>query len=91
MYQLLDGVANSDVSDLKERTKRYINPPLQYAYISWPTHLIGTERIPPMIIPTLHRFLETKFSLWLEVFSILGAVGNAIEVLQTTMDWLEVC
>ena len=97
MCKLPDGVANSDVSDLKDRTERYINPTLRYACVSWHTHLVGLVDADtilvrtPTIIPTLNQFLETKFLFWLEVFSVLGAARNAVEVLQVTRDWLEVC
>ena len=97
MCKLPDGVANSDVSDLKDRTERYINPTLQYVCMSWHTHLVGiidADTIPvhaPTIIPTLNQFLETKFLFWLEVLSVLGATRNAVEALQVTTDWLEVC
>ena len=97
MCKLPDGVANSDVSDLKQRTERYIDPALRYACMSWHTHLVGlveTNTIPahaPTITLTLHRFLETKFLFWLEVLSVVGAVRNAVEALQVTTDWLEVC
>ena len=94
MCKLPDGVANSDVSDLKDRTERYINPALQYACMSWHTHLISADTIParmPTIIPTLHQFLETKFLFWLEVLSVLGAARNAVKAMQITTGWLEVC
>ena len=97
MCKLPDGVANSDVSDLKQRTERYIDPALRYACMSWHTHLVGlveTNTIPahaPTITLTLHRFLETKFLFWLEVLSVVGAVRNAVEALQVATDWLEVC
>ena len=93
MCGLPDGVANSDVSDLKERTEQYINPALQYACMSWHTHLTDVDTIParaPTITGTLHRFLRTKFLFWLEVLSVLGAVRNAVEALEATMGWLEV-
>ena len=93
MCGLPDAVANSDVSDLKERTEKYINPALQYACMSWHTHLTDGDTIPahaPRITPTLHRFLGTKFLFWLEVLSILGTIRNAVEVLKATMGWLEV-
>ena len=93
MCQLPDGVANSDVSDLKERTKEYINPALQYACLSWHTHLIDVHMIPgyiSTITSTLYRFLETKFLFWLEVLSVLGATRNAVDALQVAKDWLEV-
>ena len=97
MCKLPDGVANSDVSDLKERTEKYINPALRYACVSWHTHLaelVDANTIParvPTTTPTLKKFLETKFLFWLEVLSVLGAARNAVDALQATTDWLEVC
>ena len=94
MCKLPDGVANSDVKDLKERTERYIDPALQYACISWHMHLIDVDTIPdhaPTITSTLHQFLETKFLFWLEILSVLGAARNAVGALQIITDWLEVC
>ena len=93
MCGLADGVANSDVSDLKERTEKYIDPALRYACTSWHTHLVDADTTPahtPTITPILRQFLETKFLCWLEVLSVLGAVRNAVEALQVTMDWLRV-
>jgi len=94
MCGLPDGVANSDVSDLKDRTERCIDPALRYACLSWYMHLINADTTPahaPTITPTLHQFLETKFLRWLEVLSVLGAVRNAVDALQAATDWLEVC
>jgi len=94
MCQLPDAVANSDVSDLKERVDTYIDPALQYACVSWHTHLLGVDVTPdsaPRITLTLHRFLEEKFLFWLEVLSVLCTVKNAVNALQATIDWLEVC
>ena len=94
MCKLPDSVANADVSDLKERTKKNINQALQYACRSWHMHLVGTDMMSvhaPTITPTLHKFLETKFLYWLEVLSVLGAVRNAVEALEVVVDWLKVC
>ena len=94
MCELPDDVANSDVSDLKERTERYIDPALQYACMSWHMHLVDADMIlarAPTITPVLHQFLEKKFLFWLEVLSVLGTVRNAVEALQVTADCLEVC
>ena len=96
MCKLPDGVANSDVSDLKERTEKFIDPALRYACVSWHTHLVGlvdADTIPahvPSIPPALHRFLETKFLFWLEVLSVLDVARNGVEALQAATDWLEV-
>ena len=91
--KLPDGVANSDVSDLKERRETYIDPALQYACVSWHVHLVEADTTPihmPAVTPALHRFLETKFLFWLEVLSVFCTTRTAVEALQATEDWLEV-
>jgi hypothetical protein len=93
MCRLPEAVANSDVSDLKERIERYIDPALQYACRSWHTHIVD-RHTPPVdtheITSALHRFLEKKFLSWLEVLSVLGAVRNAVDALHVVAGWLEV-
>jgi hypothetical protein len=94
MCKLPDAVENSDVSDLKERSEKYINPALRYACVSWHMHLIGAHTTAghmTTIIPTLCQFLEKKFLFWLEVLSVIGATRNAVDALQATVDCLEVC
>ena len=93
LCKLPDGAANSDINDLMERTKRYINPALRYTCRSWHAHLVGghaTLANTPEIASSIHHLLETKFLFWLEVLSVLGAARNAVEALQATVDWLEV-
>ena len=93
MCKLPDGVANSDVGDLKERVEQYLNPALQYVCKSWHTHLVDKQRIPasaPEITSALHRFLETKFLFWLDALSVLGVARNAVVALQAVVGWLEV-
>ena len=58
MCNLPDGVLNSEVSDLKERTREHIGQVLEYACRSWHKHLVGT--IPAHVAPVLHEFLENK-------------------------------
>ena len=95
MCKLPDGVTNSDIGDLKERVERYTNPALRYACTSWHTHLVDAHttpvHAPRAITPILHYFLETKFPFWLEVLSVLGAVGIGTRALQAAVGWLEVC
>jgi len=94
MCNLPDAATNSDVSDLKERVEKCIDPALQYACLSWHVHLVDAGTTPtrtPGITPILRRFLENKFLCWLEVLSVLGAVRNAVDALQVITDWLEVC
>ena len=93
MCELPDGVANSEVDDLEERTERYIDPALRYACESWHKHLVHERTARThVIISALRRFLEDKFLFWLEVLSVLGGVRGAIHALDATKKWLvEVC
>jgi len=92
MCELPDGVKNSQVDDLKERVERYIDRPLRYACRSWYKHLVATSPThTSVIIPVLHRFLEERFLFWLEVLSVLGAAREAVNALEATARWLNVC
>ena len=90
MCKLPDGVANSEVIDLKERTKEHISQVLKYACKSWHKHLVGT--IPADVAPVLDEFLEEKFLFWLEVLSVLGAAREAVDALEATTkcEWPDV-
>ena len=58
LCKLPDGVTNSDVSDLKVRTEKYIDPALRYACVSWHVHLVEADTTPghtPTVAPTVHR------------------------------------
>ena len=89
--KLPDGVVNSEVVDLRERTNEHIGQALEYACRSWYKHLIGV--IPARVTPILRQFLEEKFLFWLEVFSVLGAAKEAVHALEATekCEWVEVC
>ena len=91
MCKLPDGVANSEVTDLKERVKEHISQALEYACRSWYKHLTGA--IPARITPILHRFLEEKLLFWLEALSVLGAAKEAVHALEATAkcECVEVC
>ena len=92
MCKLQDPVTNSEVSDLYERTERYINPALRYACESWHKHFVdGHTTHTPAIASALHRFLEKKFLFWLEVLSVLGVAREAVDALEAAAKWLEVC
>ena len=89
MCKLPDGAINSEVSDLKERTKQNIDHALQYACKSWHKHLDGT--VPTdKITSVLHLFLERKFLFWLEVLSVLGAARDAVDALDAVAKWFNV-
>ena len=89
--KLPDGVVNSEVINLRERTDEHIGQTLEYACRSWYRHLVGA--IPARIAPILRRFLEEKFLFWLEVLSVLGTAKEAVHALEATAkcEWVEVC
>ena len=92
MCKLPDGVINSEVDDLKKRTKQYIHRALEYACRSWHKHLVDMTPAHKLeITSTLHRFLEGKFIFWLEVLSILGVTREAVHALEAAARWLDVC
>ena len=94
MCKLSDGVANSEVGNLRDRVEKSIDHSLRYACESWHKHLVDLRTVPshaPKIISTLHRFLEEKFLFWLEVLSVLGTTRDGIDALEVATKWLEVC
>ena len=92
MCDLPDGVINSEVGDLRERTDQHIDRALKYACRSWHRHLVDT--IPtqsPEVTLILHQFLEKKFLFWLETLSVLGATSEAVDALGVAEKLLGVC
>jgi len=91
MCKLPDGVMNSEVNDLKERTEKYIDQALEYACRSWHKHFVETTPAHTLTITSvLHRFLEGRFLFWLEVLSVLGAAREAVDALEAAAGWLDV-
>ena len=91
MFELPDGVTNSEVDGLRDGIERHVDQALGYACRSWHKHLV--DDIPARVASTLHKFLEEKFLFWLEVLSVLGAVKEAVHALEETAkcEWVEVC
>jgi len=93
MCSLPDHVLNSEVKDLQKRAEESgICGALEYACRWWYKHLIATKDDVTDVVAALTCFLERKFLFWLEVLSILGAVGDAARALIMTVKWLnKVC
>jgi len=89
---LPDYAFNSEVEDLKTRINNRIGIALQYVCRYWHSHLTRTTGDVTDIVSYLRIFLKEKFLCWLEVFSVIEAVGGAIVGLEKLMPWLqEVC
>jgi len=88
-----DYFLNSEVEDLQKKIEDSgIHGALEYACRSWYTHLAATKHRTSAVLSALHDFLKNKFTFWLEVLSVLGAMGDAARALIATTKWLnEVC
>ena len=84
---------NSEVEDLLKRIEDSgIRGALEYACRSWYKHLVVTNHRTSDVFSALRNFLEGNFTVWLEVLSVLGAVGDAARALTAASRWLnEVC
>jgi len=93
MCSIPDYSLNSEVEDLPKRIEGSgIYGALEYACRSWYKHLTMTKHRVIDVLSALHDFLERKFIFWLEVLSVLGAMGDAACGLIAIMKWLnEVC
>ena len=77
------------MEDLPKRIEdSQIHGALEYACRSWHKHLIVTKHQATDVLSALHDFLEGKFIFWLEVLSVLGAMGDAACALIATTKWL---
>ena len=90
MCSIPDYALNSNVDDLPGRIKKSgICGALEYACRSWYKHLVRTTDQTTDVVAALCCLLERKFVFWLEVLSIVGAVGDAARALATTVKWLK--
>ena len=92
LLSLPDYALNSEVKNLETRIDDQINIALRYACLSWHNHLTKTEECVADVVSYLRTFLEQKFLAWLEVVSVIKAVGGAVAALERLIPWLqEVC
>jgi len=88
LLSLPDYALNSEVKDLQMRINDRISTALQYACRSWHNHLTGISEEVADVLSYLRVFLEEKLLSWLEVVSVVGAVGGAVVALEKLMTWL---
>jgi len=89
MCSVPDYALNSEVEDLPKRIEDSgIHGALEYACRSWYKHLIITGHQTEGVVSALDDFLQGKFIFWLEVLSVLGAMGGAVHALNVTIKWL---
>ena len=90
MCPIPDYFLNTEVEDLQTRIEESgIRGALEYACRSWYKHLIGAEYRTVEVVSALRPLLERKFLFWLEVLSVLDAVGDAAYALTAVLKWLD--
>ncbi|KIK13405.1 hypothetical protein PISMIDRAFT_118949 [Pisolithus microcarpus 441] len=83
-------LSNSQVSDLPERIKKNISPHLSYSCKSWTKHL-EVSQFDLSVAASVQAIMESeKVLFWLEVLSLIGALGGAEGSLRSLVRWLEV-
>ena len=89
MCAVPDYALNSEVKDLpKSIEESGIRGALEHACRSWYKHLLVTKHRTSDVLSALRDFLEEKFVFWLEVMSVVGAVGDAARALSTAVKCL---
>ena len=89
LLSLPDYALNSEVKDLETRIDNHVSVALRYACQFWYNHLTKIGEDVTGVVSHLRVFLEKKFLAWLEVVSVLGAVGRAVGALEQLIRWLQ--
>ncbi|KAF7346291.1 WD-REPEATS-REGION domain-containing protein [Mycena sanguinolenta] len=79
-------VQNIDVADLEERKQKYISGHLAYSCRFWAGHLAACH-YSAKLAQDGHVFFMGYFLFWLEVLSLIGAVGSAAKSLSKFIEW----
>ena len=79
-------LANEDVKDLHERIAN-LPPALSYACRLWDDHM-GQLDFEADLFCKLQSFFRKKFLFWLEILSVMSAVGLASPALSSVRKWL---
>jgi hypothetical protein len=91
--QLYDALLlNKDVPDLDDRISSLISEALQYSSLFWFAHLSNSDlKHDGQAISSVSALLGTeKFAFWLEVLSLLGAVGRGCAILHECAVFMKV-
>jgi hypothetical protein len=78
---------NIDIDGLDERKQKYIQGHLAYSCRFWAVHLAASD-YSPQVAQIAGRFVLDHFLFWLEVLSLIGAVGSAAEALSNFIKWI---
>ncbi|KIO04624.1 hypothetical protein M404DRAFT_544679 [Pisolithus tinctorius Marx 270] len=81
-------LSNSEVLDLPEKIDKNISPHLSYSCRFWAQHLHKTTFDSALVTWVKALVQSEKVLFWLEVLSLLDALGGATDALASTAVWL---
>ncbi|EXL63718.1 hypothetical protein FOPG_20008 [Fusarium oxysporum f. sp. conglutinans race 2 54008] len=81
------GVRRSTVDRLQ--LARCLAPEVQYACLYWVYHQTAVE-YEQDDSQQVYRFLSTNFLHWLEAMSLMGRIGESLDILRSLASWLNV-
>lgn len=86
-------VLNRNLPDLRTRISQSISLALQYGSLFWFTHLSNAKLTPTgdVQIAVSDLMCTKKALFWLEVMSLLDAVGQSIAIAETVFQYFRVC
>ena len=88
--ELDDYVALDEVPDLSTRREQYIGGSLEYACLFWTKHLASTPGKGPgakKIQEAIDKFFTKRLLCWIEVLSIVGHLGTAVNAIDDIQQW----
>ena len=88
--ELDDYVALSEVTDLSARREQYIGSSLEYACRFWTRHLASVPGKGPgskKIQEAIDEFFTKRLLCWIEVLSIVGHLGTAMNAIDGIRQW----
>ena len=88
--ELDDYVVLSEVIDLSARREQYIGSSLEYACRFWTKHLanvLGKEPGAKKIQEAIDEFFTKHLLCWIEVLSIVGHLGMAVNAIDDIRQW----
>lgn len=78
---------NADIRDLGGKIQDALPSELRYSCRSWASHLARAKAGDVTLLNLLEKFCDRMLLPWLEIMSLLGETGNALQSLAMSKTW----
>jgi hypothetical protein len=82
--------ANLEIPDLALRLGEHVSGAVQYACVSWPTHLTAGDSVSDSLCTALLEFCRMHLFHWIELLSLMKQLPAAVGQLPTVVSWCQV-